>query len=246
VLGTFILAFGWFGFNAGSTLAGTDTRISVIAVNTMLASASGALMGSLYSAHRFGKPDITMMCNGMLAGLVAITASCAFVASWAALFIGAVAGALVVESALFVEHRLKLDDPVGAISVHGVCGAFGALATGIFANGTYGDGMIGVAGPVRGLLYGDPGQLGAALVGVVTNLVWVGGAGYFVYRFVDALVGHRAYFADELRGLDVSELGMDGYYDEDHVTRPSTPAEPALTDPGFSSGNTSTWHSRLY
>jgi ammonium transporter, Amt family len=246
VLGTFILAFGWFGFNAGSTMAGTDTRLAVIAVNTLLASAGGAVMGALYSGRRFGKPDVTMMCNGMLAGMAAITASCAYVASWAAVLIGAIAGMLVVEAALFIEQRLKLDDPVGAISVHGVCGAFGVLATGIFPNGTYGDGLNGVAGPVRGILYGDAGQLVAAVIGALTNIVWVGGAGYVVYRFVDALLGHRAYFADELRGLDVSELGMDGYFDEDNVARPSAMVEPEPADPGFSSGHTSTWHSRLY
>jgi len=246
VLGTFILAFGWFGFNAGSTMAGTDTRLAVIAVNTLLASASGAVLGALYSAHRFGKPDVTMMCNGMLAGLAAVTASCAFISSWAAVLIGAVSGVLVVEAALFIEQRLRLDDPVGAISVHGVCGAFGVLATGLFPNGTYGHGLNGVPGPVRGLLYGDSGQLMAAIIGMATNLLWVGGTGYVVYRFVDALVGHRAYFADELRGLDVSELGMDGYFDEDNVPRPSTLPTPEPTDPGFSTGHTSTWHTRVY
>lgn len=245
VLGTFILAFGWFGFNAGSTMAGTDTRLAVIAVNTLLASAGGAVLGALYSAHRFGKPDVTMMCNGMLAGLAAVTASCAFISSWAAVLIGALSGVLVVEAALFIEQRLRLDDPVGAISVHGVCGALGVLATGLFPNGTYGHGLNGVPGPVRGLLYGDPGQLMAAIIGLATNLLWVGGAGYVVYRFVDALVGQRAYFADELRGLDVSELGMDGYFDEDNAPRPSAPPVPE-PDPGFSSGHTSTWHSRLY
>src|SRR4051812_6528873 len=137
VLGTFILAFGWFGFNAGSTLSGMDTRIAVVAVNTMLASASGAFLSFLVTKFRFGKPDISMMCNGMLAGMVAITAPCAFVSPWAAILIGAISGVLVVYAALFIEKKLKIDDPVGAVAVHGVNGAFGILALGLFANGTY-------------------------------------------------------------------------------------------------------------
>ena len=156
VIGTFILAFGWFGFNAGSTLAGTDLRIAVAAVNTMLASAAGALSATLWMwLVRTKKPDPSMMCNGMLAGLVAITAPCAFVNSVSASIIGLIAGVLVVESVYFVESKLKLDDPVGAISVHGVNGAFGCIALGLFADGSYGDGWNGVAGTVKGLFYGD-------------------------------------------------------------------------------------------
>jgi len=140
MLGTFILAFGWFGFNPGSTLAGTDNRIAIVAVNTMLASASGALFTMLVMIFRTGKPDPSMMCNGMLAGLVAITAPCAFVNSLGAVIIGAVAGVLVVYSVLFVEGVLKIDDPVGAISVHGTCGSWGVLSVGLLANGSYGQG----------------------------------------------------------------------------------------------------------
>jgi len=162
-LGTFILAFGWFGFNAGSTLAGTDTRIAVIAVNTMLASASGAFAAYLWTKTRFGAPDVSMLCNGMLGGMVAITAPCAFVSSPTAIFIGAVAGVLVIVSALFIENTLKIDDPVGASSVHGTCGAWGILSLGLFADGRYGEGWNGVPGTVRGLMYGDAGQLAAAI-----------------------------------------------------------------------------------
>ncbi|HXM26259.1 MAG TPA: ammonium transporter [Chthoniobacterales bacterium] len=144
MLGTFILAFGWFGFNPGSTLAGTDNRIAIVAVNTMLASASGALFTMLVMIFRTGKPDPSMMCNGMLAGLVAITAPCAFVNSLGAVIIGAVAGVLVVYSVLFVEGVLKIDDPVGAISVHGTCGSWGVLSVGLLANGSYGQGWGGV------------------------------------------------------------------------------------------------------
>jgi Amt family ammonium transporter len=144
MLGTFILAFGWFGFNPGSTLAGTDNRIAIVAVNTMLASASGALFTMLLMMFRTGKPDPSMMCNGMLAGLVAITAPCAFVNSLGAVIIGAIAGVLVVFSCSFVEGVLKIDDPVGAISVHGACGSWGVLSVGLLANGSYGQGWGGV------------------------------------------------------------------------------------------------------
>jgi len=144
MLGTFILAFGWFGFNPGSTLSGTDNRIAIIAVNTMLASASGALFAMLAMIWKFGKPDPAMMCNGMLAGLVAITAPCAFVNAPGAVLVGALAGLLVVASSFFVERVLRIDDPVGAISVHGTCGSLGVLSVGLFANGSYGQGWGGV------------------------------------------------------------------------------------------------------
>src|SRR5258708_16801514 len=134
-LGTLILAFGWFGFNPGSTLAATDLRIGSIATCTMLATAAGAISAMLYMWAVFGKPDPTMACNGLLAGAVAITAPCAFVDPVRAVLIGAIAGALVIWSVLFVERVLKIDDPVGAVSVHGTCGAFGCLCIGLFANG---------------------------------------------------------------------------------------------------------------
>src|SRR2546425_7448050 len=160
VLGCFILAFGWFGFNPGSTLAGGDLRISVIAVNTMLASASGAIFAMLYVWWKYGKPDPSMMVNGMLAGLVAITAPCGFVSSFWAFFIGAVSGVLVCWAAVFIETVMRIDDPVGAIAVHGVNGAWGVLSLGLFSDGTYGDGFNGVEGTVRGLFYGGGRQVG--------------------------------------------------------------------------------------
>ena len=142
ILGTFILAFGWFGFNPGSTLSGTDLRIAVVATNTMLASATGCLGALLWMWFRRGKPDPSMACNGMLAGLVAITCPCAFVSAFGAVALGLVAGLLVVES-VFIFDKLKIDDPVGAISVHGVNGAWGCLSLGLFADGTYGQGWNG-------------------------------------------------------------------------------------------------------
>jgi Amt family ammonium transporter len=211
ILGTFILAFGWFGFNPGSTLAGTDLRIAVVAVNTMLASASGAIVAMLYMWFRFGKPDPSMAANGLLAGLVAITAPCAFVSSFWAFVIGAVAGILVCWSVFFVEQTMKVDDPVGAVSVHGSCGAWGVLSLGLFADGTYGDGWNSVPGTVKGLLYGDPSQLLAQIIGTATNVVFIFALSWVFFRIVDALMGMRVSPEVELEGLDVPEMGVHGY-----------------------------------
>jgi len=212
ISGTFILAFGWFGFNAGSTLAGTDVRIAVIATNTMLAGAAGAVSAMLYMWRRYGTPDPSMLANGGLAGLVAITAPCAYVSAPAAVGIGAVAGVLVCVAVFFVDLRLRIDDPVGAISVHGVNGLWGVLALGLFANGSYGDGLNGIGGGVRGLLYGDPGQLAAQAIGAATNIVVVGLLAYGAYRLTDVLVGgHRVSPAIEELGLDIGELRAPGY-----------------------------------
>src|SRR5882724_4775201 len=178
VLGTFILAFGWFGFNAGSSLAGADGRIGIIATNTMLASASGAIFAMLFVWFTTGKPDVTMMCNGMLAGLVAITSPCAFVTPGGAFIVGVVAGVLVVASVRFFD-RVKVDDPVGAISVHGTCGAWGLISVGLLSDGTYGQGWSGVGATdylgtsgaalkgVTGLFYGDSKQMVAQFIEVV-------------------------------------------------------------------------------
>jgi ammonium transporter, Amt family len=218
--GTFILAFGWFGFNAGSTLAGTDTRLAVVAVNTMLASASGAFFAYLYVTSRFGKPDTTWLANGMLAGLVAITAPCAFVSAWAAVLIGAVAGVLVVVAATFIERVLKIDDPVGAAAVHGVNGAWGVLSLGLFANGVYGDGLNGIAGGVRGLFYGDPGQLFAEVIGVLVNIGYVSIVGVIAFIIIGKIVGNRVDADDEIAGLDLPEMGILGYASSDSGPQP--------------------------
>jgi Amt family ammonium transporter len=213
VVGTFILAFGWFGFNAGSSLSGTDLRIGVIATNTMLASASGAFFSVLYMWIRFGKPDISMACNGMLAGLVAITAPCAFVTAPAAVLIGAIAGVLVCLSVFFVERTLKIDDPVGAFSVHGVNGAWGVLALGLFADGTYGDGWNGVAGTVRGLFYGDSSQFFAQCIGTLTNFVYVFAVSWAFFKILDLAMGLRVPHDVELEGLDQAEVAVTAYPD---------------------------------
>jgi ammonium transporter, Amt family len=213
IAGTFILAFGWFGFNPGSTLAGGDLRIGIVAVNTMLAGTGGALAALFYVWKRLGKPDPSMIVNGLLAGLVAITAPCAFVNSVSAVVIGALAGLIVVESVLFIDRVLKIDDPVGAISVHGVCGAFGVLSVGIFSDGAYGDGWNGVPGTVKGLLYGDASQLMAQAVGTLTCIVWVFVTFFVFFKVVEATMGNRVSAETELEGLDIPEMGALAYPD---------------------------------
>jgi len=212
IVGTFILAFGWFGFNAGSTLAGTDLRLSVVAVNTMIASATGALASVLYMwLYKTKKPDPTMMINGMLAGLVAITAPCAFVGVGSAALIGLISGVLVIEAAIFIDQKLRIDDPVGAVAVHGVNGAWGVIALGLFADGSYGDGWNGVAGKVTGLFYGDASQLYAQLIGVGANILYVGALGWIIFKVLEKTIGNRVKPEDELVGLDIPEMGVEGY-----------------------------------
>jgi ammonium transporter, Amt family len=214
ILGVFILAFGWFGFNAGSSLAGTDLRISVIAVNTMLASAGGAFSSMVVAQKWFGKPDLGLMANGMLAGLVAITAPCAFVTSFGAMMIGLSAGILLVGSVYFVEHKLKVDDPVGAISVHGVNGAFGVLSVGLFADGSYGAGLNGVATPVIGLFYGGGfSQLIAQSIGTATCGIFIFASFFIFFKVADKMLGNRVSAEEELEGLDLGEVGVLAYPD---------------------------------
>jgi ammonium transporter, Amt family len=211
--GCFILAFGWFGFNAGSSLAGGDLRIGVVATNTMLASAAAAFSSMAYMWIRYGKPDISMIANGFLAGLVAITAPCAFVNSVSAVLIGAIAGVLLCISVFFVERVLKVDDPVGAISVHGVNGAWGVLSLGLFADGTYGDNWNGVAGTVKGLFYGDASQFFAQLIGTLTNIIVVFIVMYVFFKLLDKVVPLRVSEEMELAGLDMSEVAVTAYPD---------------------------------
>jgi Amt family ammonium transporter len=225
--GTFVLAFGWFGFNGGSTLAGTDLRIATVIVNTMLASVAAAFSSMLYMMARGMKPDPSMMCNGMLAGLVAITAPCAFVDSWAAVVIGVIAGVLVVISVFFWD-RIGVDDVVGAISVHGVNGIWGVLSLGIFANGKYGMGWNGVVREqydatldsdgiltdgVRGALYGDWSQLGAQALSAVTVVVFGFAMSWIWFKISNLITPIRVPAAVETEGLDVPEMGAHGYPD---------------------------------
>jgi Amt family ammonium transporter len=211
VVGTFILLFGWMGFNPGSTLGSSDLRISVIIENTATASVFGAAAAMAYTAFMYGKPDISMSCNGMLAGLVAITAPCAFVAPFAAAIIGLVAGILVCVSVWFWDNVAHVDDPCGAVSVHGVCGAWGVLAVGLFADGTYGASWNGVSGNVSGLFYGDSGQLAAQAISVGVCFAWAFGVTTVLFGLYKMVSSIRVSPEVEIQGLDVPEFGVAGY-----------------------------------
>jgi Amt family ammonium transporter len=234
ICGCFILAFGWFGFNPGSTLAGTDLRISFIVVNTMLASVAGAFASMAFLMMKGMKPDPGMMVNGMLAGLVAITAPCAFVAPWAAVAIGAIAGVLVVVSVWFFDAR-GIDDCVGAISVHGVNGLWGVLSVGIFANGDYGAGWNGVvreemvkqygADGVRGILYGDASQLAMQVIDCVVVSIFGFVMAYVWFKVSNLITPLRVTAEVEIAGLDMPEMGIQGY--PDFVLANPTAEKPA-------------------
>ncbi len=211
VIGTFILLFGWMGFNPGSTLGSSDLRISVIIENTATASVFGAAAAMAYTAFRYGKPDISMSCNGMLAGLVAITAPCAFVAPFAAAIIGLVAGILVCVSVWFWDNVAHVDDPCGAVSVHGVCGAWGLIALGLFADGTYGAGWNGVSGNVTGIFYGDGGQLVAQFISVGVSFAWAFGVTTVIFGAYKMISSIRVTPEVEIQGLDLPEFGVAGY-----------------------------------
>jgi Amt family ammonium transporter len=209
--GTLILMFGWLGLNTGSAMTASDSPLEVVAVNTLLAAAAGALTTILYLQQRYNRPDITMACHGLLGGLVAIAGSCAFVSPASAVLIGMIAGFLVVGSVRALEQRFRIDDPAGAIPVHLVCGLWGTLALGIFADGSYGDGWNGIAGPVRGLISGDLGQLIAQVVGIFANLVLVFGLAMAFFVTLDRTIGNRVPAEVEWNGLDALEMGVEAY-----------------------------------
>ncbi|MFW5488000.1 MAG: ammonium transporter [Desulfovibrio sp.] len=204
-LGVFILWFGWFGFNPGSTTT-ADNTIGLIAVNTSLAACAGVLGAMAISWMRFGKPDMSMTMNGALAGLVGITAGCYTVSPVGSIIIGLIAGLLVVLSVEFIDKVLRIDDPVGAVSVHGVCGAWGTLAVGLFT-------VPGLNDGAGGLLYGGGfGMLGVQLLGVVTVFAWAFGMGLIAFKLVGAFSGGlRVSPEEELKGLDISEHGSESY-----------------------------------
>ncbi len=227
--GCFILAFGWFGFNPGSTLGASgngNLRIGSVAVNTMLAGMAGGFSAMLYMWMRYGKPDASMSGNGLLAGLVAITAPSGFVNPVGAVIIGLVAGVLVCVSVEFVERVMKVDDPVGAISVHGANGLWGVISVGLFADGksNYGGSWNGVNGSVTGLFYGDAGQLVAQLMGVAALLGFVFVLSFVMNLVVDAVVGQRVSAKAELEGLDLPEMGALGYPEFELKARPMATA----------------------
>lgn len=199
-LGVFILWFGWFGFNAGSELA-ADQNLGHIAMTTNLAAAMGAVSVMMISWLRYGKPDVSMTLNGALAGLVAITAGCAAVSMWGAIVIGLAAGFVVIFGVEFVERKLKIDDPVGAIPVHGFCGAVGTLLVGVFAT----DG---------GLLYGGGfGLLAVQALGVLAYMVWTLATAFILFKTIKSTVGLRVSRKEEIMGLDLGEHGTESYSD---------------------------------
>jgi len=194
-LGVFILWFGWYGFNVGSTTAAT-TDLAIIAVNTTLSAASGAIGAMLMSWIRFKKPDATMSLNGTLAGLVGITAGCFNVLPTGAVIIGFIAGVIVVLSVVFIDQVLKVDDPVGAVSVHGVCGAWGTLAAGLFN-------AEGVTLKI----------IGVQLLGIVAAFLWVFPTAFILFKVIKATIGLRVSAEEEIEGLDTGEHGVEAYPD---------------------------------
>jgi Amt family ammonium transporter len=209
LLGCFILAFGWFGFNPGSTLGASgngNLRIGMVAVSTMLASCSAAIVAMCYTWIVSKKPDPAMMGNGLLAGLVAITAPSGYVSPFNGFIIGAVAGLLVCLAVPFFD-RMKVDDPVGAISVHGVNGMWGQLALGLFADGTMNYGGT----TARGLFFGDGGQFIAQVIGALVAFGWAFGISWLFFTIQKAIMGLRVSEETELQGLDLPEMGMPGY-----------------------------------
>lgn len=202
-LGAFILWFGWFGFNPGSSLSGLDSNIARIAVNTNLSAAAGGTTAALFTLYRWGKTDPSMTINGFLGGLVAITAGCAYVEPVSSLLIGAIAGVLIVVAVPLID-RLHVDDPVGAIAVHGVCGTFGTLAVGVFAE-------------QGGLLYGGGLHLlSIQALGVVTISLFGFGSTYILFSLLKATVGIRVTKEEEHLGLDLSEHGIAAYNELEH------------------------------
>ena len=199
-LGTFILWFGWFGFNPGSTTAANADTAS-IAVNTNLAAAAGSIAAMFTAWIIFKKPEATMTFNGALAGLVAITSPCANVSALSSIIIGLAAGVLVVFSVLFFEKTAKVDDPVGAISVHGVCGAFGTICAGVFNMNGFSWSVIGVQ-----------------VLGVVTAFAWSFGLGFILFKIIQKTIGIRVTKAEELEGLDIGEHGLEAYPEFEKVS----------------------------
>ena len=241
MLGCFILLFGWFGFNAASTLAATVIQFATVATNTAIAAAFGATVAMFWMMFRTGKPDPGMMVNGMLAGLVAITAPCAFVDPYVAAIIGSIAGVLVVLAAGFIENVLKVDDPVGAIAVHGVCGIWGVLAVGLFANGKYGagwnlttEGSAADATGVTGVFYDTSlglKQLAAQAIGAAVIAIGFTAFAYAFFKIQNAIMkgGIRPSAEMELAGMDLPEMGVLAYpeFPLQDSTPSSNGAEPA-------------------
>ena len=209
VIGVFILWLGWFGFNPGSELA-ADGYVMSVAVNTLIAAAAGGAVSAIVVVAKTGKPDVGMVGNGVLGGLVGITAGCGAFNTFGSLITGAIAGALVVYSVLFIEKK-GIDDPVGAVSVHGTCGIWGVLAIGLFSR--YDDAFLGRDD--AGLFYGGGlDQLWVQFLMVVIIIVWTALAAGISFAIIKKTTGLRVSAEEEIAGLDVSEHGSSGYHME--------------------------------
>lgn len=206
-LGCFILVMGWFGFNAGSTLAAVDD-MAYIAMVTMIAAAAGCIGATVSTWLKFGKPDLSMTLNGCLAGLVSITACCGSVSIVGAMAIGLIGGIIAVFAVLFFEMKLRVDDPVGAVSVHGICGVWGTLAVGLFGSTAIDAGLLS-----DGLIYGGTAQIGVQLIGVVAVFAFVFPVSYILFKLIKVTTGLRVSEAEEIDGLDISEHGNEAYAD---------------------------------
>lgn len=204
-LGVFILWFGWYGFNAGSTLSGSDLSIGHVAVTTTLAAGAGAVGAMIFSWILYKKPDPSMSLNGALAGLVGITAGTWVIGPGSSIIVGLVAGVLVILSVEFFDKVLHIDDPVGAISVHGICGAWGTLAVGLFANGVNDPGIVGL------FFGGGLTQLGIQALGILAVFAWSFGAALILFLAIRFTVGLRVSEEEELKGLDISEHSIESY-----------------------------------
>ena len=213
VTGCLLLFVGWFGFTGGPAAGAGISRAGLVFVNTALASASAGFSAMCYMWLLYGKPDISLSANGLLGGLAAISASCAYVSPSGAVIIGFIAGILCCASVFFIEQRLKIDDPVGAISVHGTCGAWGIIGLGLFADGSFGEGWNGVPGAVTGLFHGSASQLGAQGIGLIVTIVFVFISMYAFFTVLNRFVPLRAPQEAEFEGLDQSEVAVTAYPD---------------------------------
>jgi ammonium transporter, Amt family len=228
-LGTLILWLGWFGFNPGSTMAANPTAISHILLTTNLAAAAGAVVATFYAWKRLGKPDFGLTCNGCLAGLVAITAPCAFVTAPMSIVIGCIGGVIVVEGVLMFD-KIKIDDPVGATSVHLLNGVFGTLCIGLFGDLKVAKAVAGVDLKSGGLLLGGGAeQLMVQLKGVVTIGVFTFAVSSLVWWLIKMMMGLRVSADTEEAGLDASEMGTEAYPDD--LPRGAAPAALAAGVP---------------
>jgi Amt family ammonium transporter len=213
ITGILILFFGWFGLTSMHAVQDGGARAAAVVMNTLLAGVAAAFSSLCYTWFKFRKPDLSLSASGLLGGLVAISASCAYVSAGSAVVIGALAGVLCCASIFFIERRTRVDDPLGAVSVHGVCGAWGMIGLGLFSNGTSGEGVNGVAGAVTGLFYGSVGQLVAQVIGIAANGIFVFGIMYVFFKLLGRVTMLRVAEEVEFEGLDQNEVSVTAYPD---------------------------------